>query len=315
MRLKDQERVKDFLNKLFSHGRIPNAILFYGPPGVGKTTGALEFSKGLLCTENTPWGCGVCPSCQHMEHITESILGGSWEEISLFEEINGRRVFLYLSGEHPDFIFVPPDGTSLKIDQVRAVKDFAYRKPALSKRKVILMDDAHTMTRESANALLKVLEEPPPDTHFILVSEGKEALLPTIISRTYQVEFSPLDRESFYELLGEESEDLYRASKGSLTVAKELREKSDLLRSLEEFLSGDPKKVYLLAQEMDKKDVEDKLLFLRLLEERIRETFLRKELDYDRFEMVVRRIEEVRTGLRRGVRFGLALYALYSLWR
>ncbi len=315
MRLKNQERVKDFLDKLYSSKRIPNAMLFYGPPGVGKTVCALEFSKGLLCLEEAPWGCGECPSCHHMEHITELILGGDWESISSFEEANGKKVFLYLSGEHPDFVFVPPDGTSLKIDQVRSVKEFAYRKPALSKRKVILMDDVHLMTKESANALLKVLEEPPEDTHFVLVSEGKEALLPTITSRTYQVEFSPLDRESFYELLGEESEDLYKASRGSLALARELKEKKDIVKILEDFLSSDPAKVYRAAQEMEKRDIEDKLLFLRLLEDRIRETFLRKELDYDRFEMMMRRFEEIRAGLRRGLRFSLSVFSLYSIWR
>ena len=177
------------------------------------------------------------------------------------------------------------------------------------------MDDVHIMTKESANALLKVLEEPPEDTYFILVSEGKEALLPTITSRTYQVEFSPLDRESFYELLGEESEDLYEASRGSLALARELKEKKDIVKILEDFLSSDPAKVYRATQEMEKRDIEDKLLFLRFLEDRIRETFLRKELDYDRFEMMMRRFEEIRAGLRRGLRFSLAVFSLYSIWR
>ena len=315
MHLKDQERARNFLEKLHSSGKIPSSLLFYGPSGVGKTVCALEFSKGLLCFEDKPWGCGECLSCTRIDRLTDTILYGDRGKVSLFEEVNGRTVFLYLYGEHPDFVFVPPDGASLKIDQVRAVKSFAYRKPALSKRKVILMDDAHLMTRESANALLKVLEEPPENTHFILVSEGKESLLPTVVSRTYQVEFSPLDRQSFYELLGEENEYLYEASEGSLTLAKELKEKGNILRLLEEFLSLDPAKVYAVSQEMDKKEIGDKLLFLHLLEDRIGGAFLRKELDYDRFEAAMRSIEEIRVGLRRGLRFSLGLFNLYFIWR
>ncbi len=315
MRLKDQRRARELLERLSEKKRIPGALLFYGPPGVGKTTGALEFSKGLLCTEGAAWGCNGCPSCTHMEHLISTILAGEWEEISLTEETNGKRTFLYLLGEHPDFIFVPPSGNSIRIDQIRAAKEFSYRKPALSRRKVILIDDAHLMTRESANALLKVLEEPPADTHFILVSEGKDSLLPTVVSRTYSVEFLPLDREDFFRLLGEEDELIYRLSGGSLSKARTLKEKGSLLRSVEDFIGGEPSRLFALSQELEKADIEEKILFLELLEERLREAFLNGDLNYDRFEAMERRIGEIREGVGHGVKFSLALSSLYALWR
>lgn len=313
MRLKDQERVKKFLETLHSSGRLPNSFLFYGPAGVGKTTCALEFSKGVLCLKREVWGCGECPSCIHFEHTERKILNEEWEEISVYEEEGGKRSFLYLLGEHPDFIFVPPSGSSLKIDQVRGVKEFVNKRPALSKKKVVLMDNVHKMTKESANALLKVLEEPPEDTHFFLVAQGKENLLPTVLSRTYQVEFSPLDRETFYELLGEENRELYELSGGSVSRARDLKKEDRVFNLVEDLLSGDPKKVYKAVEEAER--LEKKEILVYLLEERARKSFLEGRLDYDRFEVVMGRLGEIRNGIDRGIKLSLALVSLRTLWR
>ena len=315
MRLKNQSGVREFLEKLQRENRLPGGLLFYGPPGVGKTTASLELARGVLCLNSREWGCGGCLSCTHYDRVVRDILSGVWENIEVYEETNGKKIFKYLSGEHPDFVYVPPSGGSVKIDQMRAVRDFAYMKPALSHRKVVVIDDAHTMTREAGNALLKVLEEPPSDTLFILISEGKDQLLPTIVSRTYQVEFHPLDEEVFYELIGERDRELYESSGGSYTVAKSMREKREISRLLDEFLSLKPDKVYEVSTRLDKLELEDKELFLFLLEERIKKNFLEKGLNYDKFEMLSQRIAELRGGLGRGLRLSLGLLSLYALWR
>ena len=315
MKLLDQKRVKDFLEKVHTRGRVPGALLFFGPPGVGKTTASLEFSKGLLCLENTAWGCGKCVSCKELESIGEQILSGNWDKLSNYEERAGKKVFLYLSGEHPDFAYVPPSGNSLKIDQIRALREFAYVKPALSHRKVIIVDDVQTMTKEASNALLKVLEEPPAGTHFILISTGIEQVLPTIISRTQRVEFSPLEEGSFYQLLGKEDRKLYELSAGSLSTAIRLEEKKELFRLTKDFLSRDPLKVFRVSQSVEKLEDEDKALFLDLLEEELKSHFINKGLNYDKFEMVLKRIEELRSGIGRGLRFSVGLLSLYRLWR
>ncbi len=315
MRLRNQTGVKDFLERLHREGKIPGSLLFYGPPGVGKTSAALDFAKGILCLEGAPWGCGECASCRHVEKFAGDVTSGRWEEISVYEEIGGKNVFVYLMGEHPDLIYVPPSGTGIKIDQIRALKEFSYVRPALSRSKVVLIDDAHKLTKESGNALLKVLEEPPVDTVFILISEGKESLLPTILSRTFQIEFPPLEESIFYELLGREDREIYELSRGSLTLARDLLEKKEVLGLVDSFLSLKPDKVYEVALKLDKMDDRERELFLNVLEERVKVTYLKKGINYDRFEMIVRRISELRNGLGRGLRFSLGLLTLYSLWR
>ena len=311
MDLKDQTRAKGILERMQEAGRIPGAVLIFGPSGVGKTVASLNLARGILCNRSVPWGCGECTSCKHMDHITGLILSEDWDEISVYSEEGGKKTFLYLMGDHPDFVFVPPHGASVKIDQIRAVREFSYTKPALSGRKAVVIDRADLMTRESANALLKVLEEPPAQTHFILTAESPASLPPTVLSRTHQVEFTPLDRETFTEITG--SPELYELSGGSVTKARILRERADLINMVEDFLSLEPLKVYQTAKRVEDMDTAGKDLFFQLLEDRVYGMFREGRIGYDDLDAIMRRILEIREGIPKGLRIDLALFSIYAL--
>ena len=92
---------------------------------------------------------------------------------------------------HPDLRWVVSDGAAIKVDQIRQLVDFAVATPSLAKRKVAAVLDAHLMNQAAANALLKTLEEPPPNTHILLATHKWGALLPTIRSRLQQFYVSP----------------------------------------------------------------------------------------------------------------------------
>ncbi len=311
----NQERVRDLLEKIYSLGKIPHALLFHGPQGVGKSTFALSFGKGVLCLKEKVWGCGDCSSCREFGKVAKAITSGSWEGLAHHEEKEGKRVFLYLTGEHPDFIYVPPSRNSVKIDQIRAVKEFANLKPVLSRKKLIVIDDADTMTKEASNALLKVLEEPPVDTYFILIAHELNALLPTVLSRVQGIEFPPLEEGAFYKLVGKKNRELYELSQGSITRAKLLEDKLDITKMVSDFLTLEPVKVFNVASKIDKLDEEEKRLFIELLESHIERKLLLEELNYDRFEMLIGRLGELRSGISRGIKLGLGLVSLRVLWR
>lgn len=153
--------------------RLHHAYLFAGPDGVGKALTGQALAMTLLCeTPRDASACGVCRSCQRV-----------------------------LAGEHPDFHRVQrgikSDGrpeTQIKIAQIRALQKELSKKSFEAGRRVVIIEEAETMNPATANALLKTLEEPGDDTHFIVVSAQPHRLLPTIISRCQRVRFAPLPR-------------------------------------------------------------------------------------------------------------------------
>jgi len=198
--LKSQTRAVTLLKAGIRTGRIAHAYLFHGPRGVGKRKAALIFSRLINCEkpqDSEP--CEVCLSCRKIK-----------------------------SGNHPDVLQIRPDGTSLKIAQIRDLQEKAYFKCYEAKFKVIMIDGADTMTIEAANSLLKILEEPPAQTVFIILAEDTDKLPVTIQSRSQAVAFSPLDEDVICAILAERGIDAKvppGMARGSVGKALEIIEK------------------------------------------------------------------------------------------
>ncbi len=306
MLLKDQERASKVVKGFIEADRIPTALLFLGPQGVGKTAISLDTAGSILCLEESLWGCGECRSCRAFFPQAKELLSGLTEKYRFTEESGGRRRLLYLRLEHPDFVAVVPDGNSIKVHQIRAVKEFAYIKPALSGRKVILIDGCDNMTPEASNALLKVLEEPPADTHFILTALKKESILPTVLSRTVAVNLGPLPEEVFSELVGGNG-NLYDISGGSVTKALILTQDGEILALAEKFVKGDLTDRIRIGERIESADQDKKMIFIDILESKFIDAYMKKAMDYSKFETLLRKVGEIREGITRGIRLSLGL--------
>lgn len=170
------------LQNMLASGRVPHALLFTGPAGIGKMLVARILAAALLCAgESKP--CGACLSCQKARQ-----------------------------NSHPDFVVVPNEGGSLKIDQIRALQQEVALTPYYGTGRVFIIEEAERMTAQAANSLLKLLEEPPAGTVFILTAASPYALLPTIVSRCRILQFQPLAYQALAELLTKQGADSRQAA-------------------------------------------------------------------------------------------------------
>jgi DNA polymerase-3 subunit delta' len=158
-----QEHALALLQKALVSTRLGHAYLFYGPSGVGKRLTALQFAKTLVCHSAAAEACDRCASCHKMA-----------------------------TGNHPDVVVVNPEGTSIRIEHIRALQRQLSYKPYESQRTVVIIDGCESLTPPAANALLKTLEEPPASALLLLLTSKKDALPLTIISRCQQIPFRPL---------------------------------------------------------------------------------------------------------------------------
>ena len=152
--------------------RLPHALLLAGPRGTGKLEMATAWSKNLLCEQPDSDGeaCGVCEACHWFEAGTHP----DFMHMTLLEK-ETREGDIKLASE-------------ISVDQARQAVDFVQLSTYRAGRRVVLIEPAEALNTASANALLKVLEEPPINTVFILVSHQFRQLLPTILSRCHKLE-------------------------------------------------------------------------------------------------------------------------------
>ena len=186
-----------FLRRALTGGKLGHAYLFEGVDGCGKRLTAHALVASAFCAHHT--GCGVCPVCRKA-----------------------------MAGQHPDLHLIEPDGTVIKIAQIRELQQELALRPYEAPRKACIINCAERLNQASGNALLKTLEEPPGNALMILLTTNAEAVLPTIRSRCQRLRFAALGEEVISRFLVSEGVPLETArlaalqAGGSLARAQEL---------------------------------------------------------------------------------------------
>jgi len=179
--IKGQDITIQILKEHIRQARLSNGYLFVGPEGIGKKMAAKTLVKTLNCQEETLDSCDKCVSCLKIEknqHPDVHVLDGSTSlNINSEQSKNDRE-----------------DSQAIKIGHIRQLQKALGLKPYEAKLKVFIIDNAHNLTAEASNALLKTLEEPPAQSLIILVSAKPTLLFKTIISRCQVLKFYPMAR-------------------------------------------------------------------------------------------------------------------------
>lgn len=257
MRFKDvigQDEVKQKLVQAYKENRVSHSYLFYGAPGVGKMALALAFAQYLSC-ENKEDGdsCGHCPSCLKYEKLVHPdlhfvfpyITQGSPNKaisdtyIEVWRNMVNKNPYFSFNEWRSALLESQHEKSENKQFQIYALEsNDIIKKISLksyeSEYKIMIIWLPETMNEECANKILKILEEPPKNTVFILVSNNRENILATIQSRTQPIKVLGIDDASLAHTLVEkygksesEAEDIVRISNGSLLEAREQIEEND----------------------------------------------------------------------------------------
>jgi len=256
------ERLVSALRAMLRRDRVPSALLFTGPRGIGKYTLARMFAQAANCERLKDDFCGECASCVRNARLADPaslIEAGLIERGESADAATVERTPLILEGA-PDVWLLVPDPVRLRapvarpmlrVGQLRAVQRAAYFKPQ-GRRRVFILDGADTMRWTDADVFLKILEEPPESATITLLAPSPGSLLQTIRSRCLQFHFSPVPAGQIESFLKERTQakaadrklaaHLSNGSPG-LALATDLQESARLrravLRLIEQGVGGD----------------------------------------------------------------------------
>ncbi|MFY7064973.1 DNA polymerase III subunit gamma and tau [Nocardiopsis changdeensis] len=212
--VRGQEHVTEPLRQALRSGRINHAYLFSGPRGCGKTTSARILARSLNCAQGpTPDPCGECDSCVALAPDG----GGSIDVIEIDAASHGG------------------------VDDARDLRERAFFAPVSSRYKVYIIDEAHMVTREGFNALLKLVEEPPPHLKFVFATTEPEKVIGTIRSRTHHYPFRLIPPSTLRELMEdllEQEKVAYDPAALPLVVRAGAGSARDTLSVLDQLIAG-----------------------------------------------------------------------------
>lgn len=287
-RVMGQNRAKAFLENLLRTARIPSALLFHGPSGVGKKLLAVEFAKALFCPQGgNP--CGSCFDCRSIEKGIQTdvkLVNAAYQASFLNEDISKQK--------------------SLRVKTIRHLRRDMELQSLLGSWKVAIIDEAHTLEPEAANALLKIIEEPPPATLWILITAHRERVLGTIRSRSVPVLFKPLPTSAVSEILAgkgispDRAELLARAGEGSVDLSLALEDSLDSARSFFSDPLAAPAVVESFPKELALQRVKVEQ-HIDALSQELRARHLENRLNFSQVEAPLRDLLELRQALSRNV--------------
>lgn len=201
------------LRRMLQSERLPHAIIIAGARGAGKYTLAQMMAKTMVCqnpqrSDGLPDFCGACNACLRVAEA-DDLEARCAEAAEVRETVREARDVRILIQTHPDVLIIPPDPPQMmiKVDQVRHVTATIYYRPAEARQRVFIFTDSAFM-KEAANALLKVLEEPPEFATLFLLTGNPGELLPTIRSRCITLPLAPLPVGGIEALLAKRRPDL-----------------------------------------------------------------------------------------------------------
>lgn len=165
----ENQRAKQMLSNMLGMGRLPHTLLLEGPEGCGKRTFGTLAAAAILCTSEGARPCGQCPHCQKVA-----------------------------KGCHPDFVLCDPaeDSKVYSAERIRQLRREAALAPNEGRARVYLLAGAHQISPQNQNIILKLIEEPPGSSYFLLTAPNRFLLLPTVRSRAVTVALEPLSEEA-----------------------------------------------------------------------------------------------------------------------
>jgi DNA polymerase-3 subunit delta' len=263
-------KIRSFFEKAAKSGQLSHAYIFSGQEMIGKKTFAIE--------------------------LTGLVNRGAEAAVNPVTDADVRF------GVNPDLLLIDSGGSesgqTIAIDDIRRVKNFVSLSPYIGPYKIVVIDDAHLMTTEAQNSLLKVLEEPSPSSILILVTANPTALLPTIISRCQEIKFLPHSKEEAEEVLKKSglpeanAEFLAEFSNGRIGLLK---------RVIKEGSFGEVKDSVEELMRLTKADINERLIAAQKLSDEKNRAALAKKVLYWLLYMRMRIGEPKARGILRGL--------------